>query len=321
VNISAVRSWNQGKQIMIEGILHPLITPFTADGEVDEAVFRDLLDGAVAHGVHGFFLLGSQGQGPALTYEERARAAKVAIDHVAGRVPVVIHVGTTDLRSTAELARQAEADGADALAVVPPYYYSDHLPSEIDAHYVGVSKASKLPLLVYNNPPYAGCNITPQWLARLADKIPTLAGIKVSYSNPVSLLNYVEAVPERVAIYSGSVVNLWGSQPWGVKGAINPPAVLYPELSVAIWEAMKARDFERGLIIQGRIYEIANRIANLVKKFGRPVYREGFRMMGYDIKVFPRWECGELDDEALTELRDILDHTGVDTPAVARKAS
>lgn len=310
-----------GEQTMIEGILHPLITPFDEEGEVDERVLRDLLDGAIEAGVHGFFLLGSQGQGPALTYEERARVAQVGIEHVGGRVPVIIHVGTTDLRSTTDLARKAEADGADAIAVIPPYYYTDHLAGEIDAHFLGVAREVGLPMVVYNNPPYAGCDITAPWLARLAGKIPSLAGIKLSYSNPVALLQYVTIVPERVAIYSGSVVNLWGAQPWGVKGAINPPAVLYPALAVAIWEALKAGDLEGAKEIQGRIYETARRIAALVKKFGRPVYREGLRMMGYDVKVFPRWESGELTEEAKAELEDIVTKARIGGQAKARAVS
>ena len=69
---------------MIAGILHPLITPFDEEGEVDAKVFRGLLDGAMEAGVHGFFLLGSQGQGSALTYQERARIAQVGIEHVGG---------------------------------------------------------------------------------------------------------------------------------------------------------------------------------------------------------------------------------------------
>ena len=156
---------------MIEGILHPLITPFTEAGDVDEAEFRSLLDGGLELGVHGFFLLGSQGQGPTLSYEERARVAAVAVRHVKGRVPVIIHVGTTDLRSTAWLAQAAEEAGADAVAVVPPYYYSDHPPEEIDAHYIGVGRATSLPLVVYNNEKYAGVNITPAWLARPGSRV------------------------------------------------------------------------------------------------------------------------------------------------------
>ena len=306
---------------MIEGILHPLITPFSEEGDVDEDVFRSLLDGALDVGVHGFFLLGSQGQGPALTHEERSRTAALAIRHVAGRVPVVIHVGTTDLRSTAELARRAEEAGADAVAAVPPYYYSDHTEAEIDAHFKGLSEATSLPIFVYNNPKYAGADITPSWLARLAGEIPNLSGIKLSYASPQQILQYIDQVPERISVFSGSVLNLLSTVPFGVKGAINPPAVLFPELSVAIWEALKAEDWGLAFEIQGRINRAAITIARLVAKFGRPVYREGFRIMGYDVKTFPRWESGELTDEALAQLRDVIEASKMSPATTARAVS
>lgn len=306
---------------MIEGILHPLITPFTDDGEVDEAALLSLLDGALEIGVHGFFLLGSQGQGPTLTYEERARTAAVAIRHVKGRVPVIIHVGTTDLRSTAQLAQEAEKAGADAIAVVPPYYYRDHTTEEIDAHYIGVAKATSLPLLVYNNEKYAGINITPAWLARLADKIPSLIGVKLSYSGPQQLLQYVAKVPDRVAIYSGSVLNLLSTAPFGVRGAINPPAILFPELAVTIWSALVAKDWDLCFEIQGHMNDAALSIGRLVSKFGRSVYQEGLRMMGYDVKVFPRWQSTPLSEEAKEELRLTIENASTSIAGRTKSAS
>src|SRR5262245_13540884 len=110
---------------MIRGILVPVITPFDDNGLVDESMLRRLIEFYVESSVQGIFVLGSSGQGPVMSPHERSRAAKIAIDQANSRVPVVIHVGTADAKSSLKLAEQAAAEGASAIALIPPYYYSD----------------------------------------------------------------------------------------------------------------------------------------------------------------------------------------------------
>jgi dihydrodipicolinate synthase/N-acetylneuraminate lyase len=111
---------------MIRGVLLPIITPFDEKVRVDEEIMRQLVDFHIKAGIQGLFVLGSTGQGPAMTVEERKKTAAIALDQAQSRVPVVIHVGTPDAGSTVELAEDAAEHKADAVAIVPPYYYSDH---------------------------------------------------------------------------------------------------------------------------------------------------------------------------------------------------
>ena len=107
---------------MIRGVLLPIITPFDERARIDEEVMRELVDFHIGAGIQGLFVLGSTGQGPAMSVEERKKAAAVALDQARSRVPVIIHVGTADTESTVELAEHAAAHKADAVAIVPPYY-------------------------------------------------------------------------------------------------------------------------------------------------------------------------------------------------------
>src|SRR5919106_5180293 len=125
---------------MIRGVLLPIITPFDEKGRVDEQMMRELVDFHIGASVQGLFVLGSTGQGPAMSVEERKKAAAIALDQARSRVPVVIHIGTADAESTVELAVHAAGQKADAVAIVPPYYYSDHTEYEIIAHYKAVAK-------------------------------------------------------------------------------------------------------------------------------------------------------------------------------------
>jgi dihydrodipicolinate synthase/N-acetylneuraminate lyase len=296
---------------MFTGIILPLITPFKANGEVDEQTLLNMADGAIKAGAHGIFILGSQGQGPTMSKEERTKTTAKVVEHVNSRIPVIVHVGTTDLRSTTQLAVEAEAAGVDGIAVIAPYYYTDHSTAEIDAHFMGVAKATSLPMVMYNNAKYSGVNITVDWLVRLSEQIPTLCGVKLSYASPEMMLQYVERLPERVAVYSGSTMYLLTTVPFGVRGAINPLAVLFPELAVSIWNAINDKNWELAFKLQDKVNRASLGISKIFKQSGRSLYKEGLRMMGYNVEVFPRWEAMDLSEASLAELRHIMEIVSV----------
>ncbi len=104
------------------GIYIPLLTTFTEEGEVDFEVVGDLTEFMIDAGVHGLFVLGSSGMGPAMTTKQRIETAEFVVKRVKGRIPIIMHVGTADLQTTVELARHADGLGVDAVAVVPPFY-------------------------------------------------------------------------------------------------------------------------------------------------------------------------------------------------------
>ena len=215
---------------MIRGVLLPIITPFDEKVRIDENIMRQLVDFHIKAGVHGLFVLGSTGQGPAMTIDERKQAAAIALDQAKSRVPVIIHVGTADAGSAVELAEHAAAHKADAVAIVPPYYYSDHSEYEIIAHYKAVHRAVPLPIFIYENPKYSGISIPPGLALRMKEQVPALKGIKVAYGQG-ALLEYVRLLPD-VSVFTGNA-DLFGLVPFGVAGMINPPTSFVPELCVS----------------------------------------------------------------------------------------
>jgi dihydrodipicolinate synthase/N-acetylneuraminate lyase len=288
---------------MFHGILMPLITPFTENDEVDLPVYMDMIDGSLAAGVHGFYLMASQGQGPTMTAEERVKAMRAALDHIGKRVPSVIHVGTTHLSSTQALAREAEAAGAEGIAVLPPYFYSDHTEHEVEAHFVGTAEASKLPMFMYENGKYSGIDIKPAWLARIAELVPTLAGVKLSYSSTMEIYAYLRQVNKRVGMFPGSITHVLPTFELGIKGCIPPSSILYPQLSVALWEACTRKNWSLVMDLHVKLIELQSLWARLHKKFGRAMAREALKMQGYQVKKFPRWASAELTDEGREQVR------------------
>ena len=107
----------------IEGILMPMPVAFKHDGAIDHAATDAIIDFYLDAGVHGFFPLGTHGQGMVMEIDERKKVAEQIVSRVKGRVPVVMHIGTANTLSSIELAKHAAGLGVDAIGVVPPYYY------------------------------------------------------------------------------------------------------------------------------------------------------------------------------------------------------
>ncbi|MET0223073.1 MAG: dihydrodipicolinate synthase family protein [Terrimicrobium sp.] len=293
---------------MIRGVLLPIITPFDEKVRIDEQVMRQLVDFHIGAGVQGLFVLGSTGQGPAMTTEERKQAAAIALDQAKGRVPMVIHVGTADAGSTVELAEHAAAHKADAVAIVPPYYYSDHTEYEIIAHYKAVAKSVPLPVFIYENPKYSGISISPGLAVRMKEQVPALKGIKVAYGHG-ALLEYVRLLPD-VSIFTGNA-DLFGLVPFGLAGMINPPTSFVPELCVALFKALDSKDYTRAVEAQKRVDTAARLVAGRLRKYGRVPLQEVFRMRGFAVKRFPKWETEQMPKEEIAKLERELRDAGI----------
>jgi dihydrodipicolinate synthase/N-acetylneuraminate lyase len=293
---------------MLRGVLLPIITPFDEKGRVDEPIMRELVDFHIGAGIQGLFVLGSTGQGPALSIEDRKKAAAIALDQARSRLPVVIHVGTADAESTVELAEHAAAHKADAVAIVPPYYYSDHSEYEIIAHYKAVAKAVSLPMFIYENPKYSGISIPPGFAVRMKEQIPALKGIKVAYGQG-ALLEYVRLLPD-VSVFTGNA-DLFGLVPFGLAGMINPPTSFVPELCVELWKALDSKDYARAVEAQKKVDTAARLVATELRKYGRVPLREVFRMRGFDVKRFPKWETEPMPKEAVAKLERELKNAGI----------
>ncbi len=142
------------------------------------------------------------------------------------------------------------AHKADAVAIVPPYYYCDHTEYEIIAHYKAVHRAVPLPIFIYENPKYSGISIPPGFAVRMKEQVPALKGIKVVYGQG-ALLEYVRLLPD-VSVFTGNA-DLFGLVPFGVAGMINPPTSFVPELCVELFNALDSKDYARAVEAQKKV--------------------------------------------------------------------
>src|SRR5438105_5413163 len=137
--------------MQIRGIIPPVATPMQANEDLGLTRLRWFLDHLMTSGVHGVFVLGTNSEFYALDDQEKQQVIATAVEHVRGRVPVYAGTGAETTREAVRLTRMAEKEGADGVSVITPYFV---LPSqqEIFDHYRRIAEATKLPVVLYNNP-------------------------------------------------------------------------------------------------------------------------------------------------------------------------
>jgi dihydrodipicolinate synthase/N-acetylneuraminate lyase len=294
----------------IRGMVMPVPTPFLEDGEVDEKLFEELLDFYLASGMNALFINGSYGQGPAMSVEQRKRTAEIAVNRVKHRIPVMIHIGAVDPFTSSDLGKHARAIGANAVAIVGPYYYSDHNEYEVIEHYRAADKATELPILVYNNPQYSGYNITPPMMARLKEAVPRVFGTKLAKGTIGEAQRYGAALGKEFSLFAPAE-NVFPGMLLGISGTISPPLSAAPEIGVRLVQAIDKRDWNQATIDQVKILEFLGETGPLFATYGRSSQCEALRLRGFDVKRFPRWAAKPLPEEAKAKIRASLEKLGL----------
>lgn len=133
----------------IKGVIPAMLTFFDENEEVDETRTRNMTELLIRAGVNGLYLTGSTGACFTMTAEERCKVVDIVVDQVAGRIPVIVHVGDIGTKKSIELAKHAEKAGADAISSVPPFYWKFNGDS-IYHYYKDIAQATSLPMIVYN---------------------------------------------------------------------------------------------------------------------------------------------------------------------------
>lgn len=242
-----------------EGIFPAIITPMTADGALNEATFRQVMEFNIQTGVQGFWVAGGTGESVLLEDNENRRIAEIAADQSQGRIANIMHVGAATTVRAARLAEHAAKVGVEAICCVPPFFYRQSDEAIVE-HYRVVAAAADLPLFVYNLPHSTGVEITPALMQKIQDGVPQLAGLK--HSAPY--LPYVRDFAKMgLACFVGNCRLMLPALTIGAVGCVDGPPNLAPERWVALWKAYKSGDLAAAEAAQ----EHASQVADLVQPF------------------------------------------------------
>jgi len=228
-----------------------LVTPRHEDGSVDYAALRRLIDWHIAEGTNCIGVVGTTGESPTVSMDENCEIIRVAVEHAAGRVPIMAGTGANNTREAIELTRFAREVGADCHLSVVPYY---NRPSQegIYQHFKAIAEAVDLPMVLYNVPGRTVADMLPETALRLA-QLPGIVGIKEASGNIERACQLIKHAPKGFAIYSGDDGTAVALMLLGGQGNVSVTANVAPRLMSELCTAAIQGDVSRARALHLRL--------------------------------------------------------------------
>lgn len=225
---------------MITGSIVAIVTPMLEDGSLDISRFRSLIDFHVKEGTDGIVVVGTTGESPTVDVEEHCELIRVAVEHAAGRIPIIAGTGANSTREAIELSEFAREAGAIAgLSVVP--YYNRPTQEGLYQHFRAIAEASPLPTILYNVPGRTVADMSNDTALRLAE-IPNIIGIKDATGNIDRACDLIARAPKDFALYTGDDMTALAFILLGGHGTISVTANVAPRLMHELCVAASAGD-------------------------------------------------------------------------------
>ena len=238
--------------LSLRGVVPPTVTAFRDDESLDADATAAHARFVVDRGATGVFPLGTNGEFPLVTADERERVVECVVDEVGDEVPVIAGVGAPSTRETVASARAAADAGVDGVVVVTPFYYPLDDRAAV-GHYRCVVEAVDLPTYVYHIPSKTGNALSLSALSDLAEA--GVAGVKDSSKDVPWLGQAIDAHPEMTFL-AGSDSLLFPGLEVGCAGMVSAVANAFPELVVDLYEAYDEGDEERARELQSEVYDV-----------------------------------------------------------------
>lgn len=222
---------------LMSGSIAPLITPFTAGGDLDESSLANLVEWQLRAGTHGISIGGSTGEPSAQTTQERARAIQIVAGANADRVPLLAGTGSAKLSETLELTQIAQDSGADAALVISPYY-SRPTQEGMYRWYEAVAREfPDMPIVIYNVPSRTAVDVAPETVARLFRDFENIVGIKETTKNFEHFSRVMAACGESLLVWSGIELLCLPLLSLGGVGFISATANIAPNAVASMYNA------------------------------------------------------------------------------------
>lgn len=227
----------------LKGVFTAIITPFKEDGSIDEECLKKLIDFNIENGVSGIVPCGTTGESPTLTHEEHAKVVKLTVEHVNGRVLVIAGAGSNSTAEAIKMSKEAEADGADALLIVNPYY---NKPTQegLYLHFKAVADSVKIPVIVYNIKGRTGVNVETSTLMRIIEACPNVKAVKEASGDLNQMKDVIAQRPPGFSVLSGDDGITLDLIKAGGEGVISVASNLIPERMVKLVNTALEGNFE-----------------------------------------------------------------------------
>ncbi len=264
----------------IRGVLTAIVTPFTASGELNLTALRQQVERQLAAG-NGIFCGGTNGEFFVLNEAEKIAVAETCVEAVAGRAPVMAHIGEVSTRETIRLGQQIAKSGVDAVSVITPWFVPLK-QDELVSHYTAIADALSVPVFLYNIPARTGNSIEPQTARQLAAH-GNIIGIKDSAGSYESLKGFLDAVKDidGFNVLNGPDSLIHQGFVDGCSACISGLANVAPREINAIWSTFQAGDIEASRLAQENVTGLRTDLYKVA--FSPAAVKKALQLMGHEV--------------------------------------
>ncbi|MGG8094872.1 dihydrodipicolinate synthase family protein [Klebsiella aerogenes] len=264
----------------IRGVLTAIVTPFTASGELNLTALRQQVERQLAAG-NGIFCGGTNGEFFVLNEAEKIAVAETCVEAVAGRAPVVAHIGEVSTRETIRLGQQIAKLGVDAVSVITPWFVPLK-QDELVSHYTAIADALSVPVFLYNIPARTGNTIEPQTARQLAAH-GNIIGIKDSAGSYESLKGFLDAVKDidGFNVLNGPDSLIHQGFVDGCSACISGLANVAPREINAIWSTFQAGDIKASRLAQENVTGLRTDLYKVA--FSPAAVKKALQLMGHEV--------------------------------------
>jgi N-acetylneuraminate lyase len=260
---AAERALISGKGLEFKGVFPANPTPVHADGRINEEALRAIFEDNLSHGVGGFWVAGSTGEGPVMSEQQRETTARVAGETISGKGLSIMHVGAISTESAAKGAKAAKNSGCDAICCVPPFFFKGDDQMTID-HYKRVADAADgLPFFVYNLPQLTQVEFTPELMEKVVEAVPSVVGLKHSAFTFTNIRAFADM---GLKCFSGNGAIPLPALTMGAVGTVDAPLSVAPWHYAEMYDAWESGDMETAQ----RLQDATKQIVDVVRMFGAP---------------------------------------------------
>jgi 4-hydroxy-tetrahydrodipicolinate synthase len=242
------------QKAFLSGSYPPLLTPFR-QGKVDFEKFAELAERQAREGSHGVVVCGTTGEPSSLTPDERTELVKVAVQVIGKRIPVVAATGSQSFAETIEITTRAEKAGADAVLVVTPYYIKPSQRGLVE-YFVSVGQRTELPLMIYHIPGRAAVSVKPATVARIAERLPNLVGIKHAVNDLEFVTELLRELGPEFRVFCGLEALSLPMLVVGARGLMNAVSNLAPARVAALYEAVEQGNLATARKLHDELFEL-----------------------------------------------------------------
>jgi 4-hydroxy-tetrahydrodipicolinate synthase len=241
------------KKLNVKGVIAAVATPIDSKENLDENGLRRLISYLTEGGINGLFVLGSCGEGPALIDKVKLKTVEVAVEEANGNIPVFAGALETSTMRSVEFSSKLKSAGADAVVILPPYYFPAYDDQAIICHYSSIAAKVDLPIIAYNIPNATNRSITTKVFKELV-KIENIIGLKDSSGDFGEFLNILDIAKENnFPVYQGMESLAGSSLLFNADGLVMGGANIIPSIFTRLYKESTLGNIKIVLELQKKI--------------------------------------------------------------------